>query len=329
MAEERTLILTDSVVRRHLTIDDVIARVEQTWRWYGEGRIVMPSKVTTDMSPAGVEGWFNSMPSYIGPSDMAGLKLVGGYADNPRRGLPFIRASLMLTDPRSGSLRALMAGDWISDTRTGAQPAVAARYFAAKTDVVTIIGAGRQATMCLACMARTLTMKEVRVCDRLPEARAGFIGRFPNAPFGLVDCPEREAACRGADIIITVTTANEPLVEEPWVKRGALVMTMGSYTEIAPELARKADKLVVDHLGQALHRGNFKDMVDSGELSAASFAAEVTDVVAGKHIGRDDAGQRIIVALVGMGCLDLSVAALAYERIVASGEDVPAIDLAG
>ena len=70
-------------------------------------------------------------------------------------------------------------------------------------------------------------------------------------------------------------------------------------------------------------------MVDSGELSAASFAAEVTDVVAGKKIGRDDAGQRIILALVGMGCLDLSVAALAYERIVASGEDVPAIDLAG
>jgi ornithine cyclodeaminase/alanine dehydrogenase len=327
--EGTTLIITDSMVRKHLSIDDVIARVEDTWRWYGEGRIIMPVKVTTDMGPAGVEGWFNSMPSYVGPSDMAGLKLVGGYAGNPRHGLPYIRANLLLTDPHTGFLRALVAGDWISDMRTGAQPAVAAKYFAAATDVVAIIGAGRQATMCLRCMARTLPMKEVRVCDLAPEARRSFIDRFPDAPFRLVDCPGREATCRGADVIITVTTADEPLVEEPWVKRGALVMTMGSYTEISPELSRKADKLVVDHLGQGMHRGSFKDMVDSGELTAQSFAAEVTEVVAGKKVGRDDAGQRIIVALVGMGCLDLSVGALAYERIIASGENVPRIDLAG
>ncbi|MCX7029912.1 MAG: hypothetical protein NTU62_07290, partial [Spirochaetes bacterium] len=81
--------------------------------------------------------------------------------------------------------------------------------------------------------------------------------------------------------------------------------------------------------GQGLHRGNFKEMVDSGELNAESFAAEVTEVVAGKKVGRDNPGQRIIVALVGMGCLDLSVAALAYERIVASGENVPGIDMMG
>ena len=88
---------------------------------------------------AGVAGWFNSMPSYIGPSDVAGLKLVGGYADNPQHGLPYIRANLMLTDPRTGFLRALIAGDWISDMRTGAQPAVAARYLAARTDVVAFV----------------------------------------------------------------------------------------------------------------------------------------------------------------------------------------------
>ena len=155
------------------------------------------------------------------------------------------------------------------------------------------------------------------------------IERFPDAPFALVDCAEQEAACRGADIVITVTTANAALVEEHWVKKGALVMTMGSYTEISPQLSRKADKLVVDHLGQGPHRGSFREMVDRGELSAASFAAEVTEVVAGKKVGRDDPGQRIIVALVGMGCLDLSVAALAYARITASGEDVPAVCLAG
>jgi alanine dehydrogenase len=327
--EERTLVITNGMVQKHLSVEDVIRRVEDTWRWYGQGKIIMPSKVTTDLAPAGIEGWFNSMPSYVGPSDMAGVKIVGGYLDNPRHGLPFIRANLLLTNPRNGFLRAVMAGDWISDARTGAQPAVASRYFARSTDVVAFIGAGLQATMSLACMGKTLSMKEVRVCDIRPDARAKFIARFRDAPYRLVDCAEHEAACRGADVIVTLTTANAPLVEESWVKNGALVMTMGSYTETSQELVRKADTLVVDHLGQALHRGNFKEMVDTGELTAASFAAEVTEVMAGRKRGRDGPEERILLAIVGMGCLDLSVASLAYERIVASGEEVPAVDMMG
>ena len=326
---EKTRIVTNAVVQKYLTVEDILKRVEDTWKWYAEGKVIMPSKVTTDMSSAGVAGWFNSMPSYIGPSDMAGLKVVGGYLDNPKHGLPYIRANVILTDPHNGFLRAVMAGDWISDMRTGAQPAIAAKYFAAKTDVVTIIGAGLQARMSLLCMSKILKIKEVRVCDLRHEARVKFIEGFPNAAFKLVDCPDNETGCRGADLIITVTTANAVLVEEPWVKKGALVMTMGSYTEISEKLSKKADKLFVDHLGQAMHRGNFKEMVDKGELNEKSFAGEVTEVVAGKKKGRDNVDQRIVVALIGMGCLDLSVAAEAYERIVASGEKVTEIDMMG
>ena len=66
------------------------------------------------MTPAGVPGWFNSMPSYIAPLQVAGIKLVGGYAENPKHGKPYIKANLMLTDPESGDLRAVMCGGWIS-----------------------------------------------------------------------------------------------------------------------------------------------------------------------------------------------------------------------
>jgi ornithine cyclodeaminase/alanine dehydrogenase len=178
-------------------------------------------------------------------------------------------------------------------------------------------------------MSRLLPLEEVRVCDLRSEARAKFTARFAGSPFRLVDCPDREAACRGADVIVTVTTADEPLVEEPWVKKGALVMTMGSYTETSDDVCLRADRLLADHLGQAMHRGNFKALVDRGALTAASFAAELTEVVAGRKRGRGAADERIVLALVGMGCLDLSIASLAYERIVASGEQVLAVDLGG
>lgn len=326
---EQSLIITNGQIKRQMKPEDVIALVEQTWKWYGQGSVIMPTKVTTDMESAGVPGWFNSMPSYIAPLDVAGIKLVGGYADNPKHGRPYIKANLMLTDPRTGALRAVMCGDWISDYRTGSQPAVTAKYLAAKTDIVTIIGAGSQGFCCLDCMSRILDMKEVRICDISAESRARFISRFPGAPFRLVSADTNEAGCRGADIIITITPANAVLVEDPWVKPGALVMTMGSYTEISEELVLKADKLFVDHMGQGLHRGNFKEMVEKGLISEQSFAAVLTDVVCGKAAGRDNDSQRIVIALVGMGCLDLAVAAVAYGRLLASGEAVLSVDMLG
>ena len=57
---------------------DVIECVEKTWRWYGENKVIMPNKITTDMSEVGVPGWFNSLPAYIQPMDVAGLTVVGG-----------------------------------------------------------------------------------------------------------------------------------------------------------------------------------------------------------------------------------------------------------
>ena len=327
LMKEITRIITEKTVRKFITIEDAIGRIEDTWRWYGEGKIVMPTKVTTDMSSVGIESWFNSMPSYIGPSDMAGLKVVGGYSENAANGLPYIRATMVLLDSHSGYLKAVMAGDTISAYRTGAQPAVICKYMAASTAVVTIIGAGFQAHMTLKCMAAVLDIKEVRVCDIRPEARKKFVEDYKDYPFRMVDCETNEEGCLGSDVIITITTADAALVEEPWVKKGALVLTMGSYTEISEELVLKADKLFVDHMGQGLHRGNFKAMVDAGKITADSFAGVITDIVAGKTKGRENPDERIIVAIVGMGSLDLSLAALIYERAIDSGEDVLTVEM--
>ena len=140
--QELVKVIGETIVQENVTIEEVIEQVENTWKWYGEGKVIMPSKITLDMSSLGVHGWFNSMPSYIQETDLAGIKFVGGFIDNKAVGLPFIRAKLLLADPRTGALKALIAGDWISQFWTGAQPAIACRYLAAKTDVVTIIGTG-------------------------------------------------------------------------------------------------------------------------------------------------------------------------------------------
>ena len=322
-----SLVITNKMVQKTVSIEDVIECVENTWRWYGEKQIVMPSKITTDMSTLGVPGWFNSMPAYIHPMKSAGIKVVGGYENNAKKGLPFIRANVLLTDPENGDLRALVGGDWISDARTGAQPAIAMKYLAAKTDIITMIGAGRQAYYAVECIRRAHKLKEVRVCDVRPEAREKFASYFPDADFAITPYASIEEACKESDVIITLTTADEVLVEEPWCKPGCLVMPMGSFHEVSDDIARKFDKLYLDNIAQGMHRGQFLNMAHAGEITEESFHAELPDVVAGLKTGRENDQERIICQLVGMGCPDITVATLVYNRIVKEGASVTTVDM--
>lgn len=325
--EQKALIINDAIVRKYLTVEDVIDICEKTWRWYGEGKVVMPNKITTDMSTQGVAGWFNSMPAYIAPMDTAGLKLVGGYDANKTLGLPYIKANVILTDPRTGILKAVVDGDFINDARTGAQPAIMTKMLASSTDVVCFIGTGLMAYYSLLCMSKTVEMKEIRLCDISEEAMDRFIARFPDAPFKFVKCKSNEAGCRGADVIITVTNANADLVEEPWVKEGGLVMTMGSFRETSFDVVRKADKIAVDQVGQSLHRGNVKELAEMGEIDENSFDIIIPDVLAGKGEARTNKKDRIYAQIIGTGMLDVACAGLLLEKLAAADEDLTVVDM--
>lgn len=320
-------IIGEETVKKYLTPEDVIEICEKTWKWYGEGKVIMPNKITTDMSALGVAGWYNSMPAYIGPMDVAGIKVVGGYDGNKALGLPYIKANVLVTDSRTGILRALVSGDYINDMRTGAQPAIMAKMLAASTDVVTFIGTGLMAYYSLLCMSKLVQMKEVRLCDISEAAMDRFIARFPDAPWSFVKCKTNEEGCRGADVIITVTNANADLVEEPWLKKGSLVMTMGSFRETSFDVVRKADKIAVDQVGQSLHRGNVKELAELGEITADSFDIIVPDVLAGKMPGRTNPEDRIYAQIIGTGMLDVACAGLLLEKLAAAGEEVLRVDM--
>ena len=325
--EQKAMIIGEETVRKYLSAEDVIDICEKTWRWYGEGNVVMPNKITTDMSTLRVAGWFNSMPAYIAPLDTAGLKVVGGYDANKALGLSYIKANVVLTDPRTGVLKALVSGDYINDMRTGAQPAIMVKMLAASTDVVCFIGTGLMAYYSLLCMSKTVDIKEVRLCDISEEAQDRFIARFPDAPFKFVKCSSNEEGCRGADVIVTVTNANADLVEEPWVKEGGLVMTMGSFRETSFDVVRKADKIAVDQVGQSLHRGNVKELAEMGEIDENSFDIIIPDVLAGKGEARTNPKDRIYAQIIGTGMLDVACAGLLLKKIEESGEEVFRYDM--
>ena len=201
------------------------------------------------------------------------------------------------------------------------------KLLAASTDVVCFIGTGLMAYYSLLCMSKTVDIKEVRLCDISDEAKDRFIARFPDAPFKFVKCANNEEGCRGADVIITVTNANADLVEEPWVKEGGLVMTMGSFRETSFDVVRKADKIAVDQVGQSLHRGNVKELAEMGEIDENSFDIIIPDVLAGKSQARTNPKDRIYAQIIGTGMLDVACAGLLLKKIQESGDDILKVDM--
>lgn len=324
MVDRTALIIGEEEVKSVLSIEDVIKCCEDTWRWYGEGNVVMPNKITTNIDE---HSWFNSMPAYIRPMDVAGIKVVGGYDANKALGLPYILANVLLTDSKTGVLKALVSGNYINDARTGAQPAIMMKMLAAKTDVVTIIGTGLMAFYSLTCIAKINKLKEVRLCDISEAAQDKFISYFPDADWKFVKCKSNEEGCRGADVIITITNANANLVEEPWVKEGALVMTMGSFRETSFDVVRKADLIAVDQVGQSLHRGNVKELAEMGEITAESFNVLVPDVLCGKQKFVRNPKDRIYAQIIGTGMLDVACAGLAYKKLTESGRDITKVNM--
>ena len=154
-----------------------------------------------------------------------------------------------------------------------------------------------------------------------------FISRFPDAPWKFVKCKSNEEGCRGADVIITVTNANADLVEEPWVKKGGLVMTMGSFRETSFDVVRKADKIAVDQVGQSLHRGNVKELAEMGEINENSFDIIIPDVLAGKMPARTNPDDRIYAQIIGTGLLDVACGGLVLEKIAEAGDEVFTFDM--
>ena len=116
-----------------------------------------------------------------------------------------------------------------------------------------------------------------------------------------------------------VTQSKDKFVKNEWVKPGTIVFPMGSYQEVDDEFILGADRVVVDHIGQCLHRGALKELVEAGKFAEKDIDATIGEVVAGKKQGRVSASDRILCIPIGTGAMDVAVASVVLERAKAKG----------
>ena len=320
---QRFRVLTEAHVRSLLPLSDLVTAMEMALARFSAGDVLQPVRSVLMVGPQ--QAFFGLMPAYVADPPQLGAKLVTVFGDNHRRGLPSHLATILLLDPDTGALIALMDGRYITEARTAAVSAVSARHLArADASTLAILGTGVQARSHLEALAAVRPIRDVRVWSPTPASRERFVAEMSgHVPAAITAAVSAEAAVRGADIIVLVTSSPSPVVEAAWVAAGAHVISVGAcrpdQREMDPALVARA-RLVVDSRAAALvESGDVVLGLAEGRFDVGHVAGELGDVVRGALAGRTAADEITIFKSLGMAVEDVVAADLVYRRALESG----------
>ncbi|MCW4054214.1 MAG: alanine dehydrogenase [Candidatus Bathyarchaeota archaeon] len=318
----KVLLLSEQEVAELLSIEEVMKVVENAFREKALGYVQMPPKVYLNFSK--YNGDIRAMPAYLERLDTASVKIVNSHPENPRKfGLPTVLATVLLLDPKSGSLLSLMGGNSITAMRTAAAAGIATKYLANRNSkTASFIGAGVQArAQLLALLLVVPNLEEIRICDISLKAAEAFAREAKSKVAQCrVEVVRNEAeAVRGANIVITTTPSKKPLIFDSWVSEGTHFNCVGADAplkeELDPAILKRA-KIVVDDWEQAAHSGEINVPMSKGILSEKDVWAELGDIVAGTKPARISEQEITIFDSTGLAIQDAATVELVYKKAI-------------
>ncbi|OLD65929.1 MAG: hypothetical protein AUI47_01040 [Acidobacteria bacterium 13_1_40CM_2_68_5] len=300
----------------------IIERLEVAFREKGLGRVEMPPKPGIHPGPSGGDNFIHAMPAFIGALGAAGVKWVGGFPENLRRGLPYVTGLLILNDPQTGLPKAVMDATWITAMRTGAASAVAAKRLARPgASSFGILGCGVQARTNLEAIAAVVpSLESVRAYDIHLDRAARYCAElgpaYPAIKFSAVATPR--AAVEGTDIIVTagpIRARPSPIIEPEWLAEGSLGLPLDYDSYWKPEAMAAAERFYTDDTAQLLHTR------EAGVYfrRVPRVFADLGEVVAGLKDGRRHDRERLLCMSLGIALDDMATAPLVLEGAVAKG----------
>ncbi len=317
-------ILTDAEIASLLDLEDLLPVIESAFVQQGRGAVERPDRphfpVGIGLDPENPDeplGTGLTMPAYIHGAEYYATKLVGVHEGNEAKGLPTINAQLVLTEAATGRAASVMAATRITNARTGCIGGLAARELAREPITLGVIGAGTQARWQTRAIATACDVEAVRIYSpsESREACADELDAELGATVSPVASPR--AAVEGANVIVTATTATEPVFPGESLDPGCLVIAIGAYTGEKREL----DTATFERAARV-----FADVPDEvagiGDLLATDLAAE--DLIPFSRLFTDpiepsDPTDIVIVESVGTAVLDAATAEHLYSAAERSG----------
>lgn len=298
------LLLTEEDVRELLDPVALIAAMERALASFSSGESVQPVRSVIGLNE---NSFFGVMPALMPALPVHGAKFLTVLPGNRERGIPTHRATIMLADPGTGELFAILDGRLITEMRTAAVSAISVRYLARKdSKILTILGNGVQARSHREILPLVHRFDEIRSWS--PTAKSGKDGR---------------QAVEGADVIVLATSSSVPVIEDAWVKPGAHVISIGACVpaqrEIDPALVVRS-YLVVDSRAAALKEsGDVVQGIREGRFTEDHVKAELGELILCNR-ARTTENQVTVFKSLGLAVEDIAAAHLVYLRARESGK---------
>ena len=294
------------------------------------GEVLFPDKIVQIFNQETQER-INCLPATLTEEKVCGVKWVSVFPPNvPRYGLQNLTALFVLSEIDKGFPLAVMEGTLASNIRVGAMGALAARHLAPRdARVIGFIGSGEQAKMHLLAMKTVRpTLSECRVAAKTAREEREFIRQMspilPDVEFVATET-DRGSAMESADILVTATSAQAPLLEAAWMRPGPVYSHIGGW-EDEYDVARNCDKIVCDDWETVKHRTQtLSRMYRDGELTDEDIHADLEAVVAGDKPGRESDDERIYFNAVGLSFVDVAIALALFRRASESAVGTPLV----
>ncbi len=318
-------ILTESELRRTVVIDDeVLAAVEDGFTRLARGQATMPPIMRVDIPE--YEGEVDVKSAYLQGLDSFAVKLSSGFFNNYLLGLPSASGLMILISAKTGVPQALLLDNgYLTDVRTGAAGAIAAKYLARQqVETAGVIGAGAQARYQMRALKQVRDFRRLLVYSRSAASMAQYQADMePELGVEVVQAKDAETVVRESQVVVTTTPAKQPYLQAGWLQPGQHITAMGSDAEekqeLHPAVLARADILVCDRKSQAFRLGELRSGLAAGLLAEDGPVLELGELTAGQKPGRTDDSQITVCDLTGTGVQDTAIALLAYRRALTAG----------
>ena len=291
---------------------------------YRDGQILFPDKIVQIFNQETQER-INCLPATLLDEKICGVKWVSVFPPNPKKyGTQNLSAITVLSEIEKGYPVCVMDGTLCSNMRVAAMGATAAEVLARKdAEIIGFIGAGEQSKMHLLGMKSVRPgLKVCKVAAKEAYEEQEFIKSLqpllPDMIFVACNTILKDAVTN-ADIIVTGTSAQAPLLKADWIKKGAFYSHIGGW-EDEYKVVQMADKIVCDDWETVKHRTQtvsrcYKD----GVITDADIHGNLIEVLDGRKAARENDDEFIYFNAVGLAYVDVSIASAMYHRALEAG----------
>ncbi len=315
-------IVTESELRKVVSLDlDTVDVIENGFRALATGGVVMPPVLS--MAIEDHHGEVDVKTAYVPGFDGFALKVSPGFFDNPRIGLPSLNGLMILLSAKTGLVQAVFLDNgYLTDIRTAAAGAVAARHLAPEVETAGVIGTGVQARLQMQAAHLVRPFKRCLVWGRDPEKAAVCASDIALATGAEVEvATELAPLVSQSQLVVTTTPSTTPLIAADMLHDGLHITAMGSdqsgKSEIDPYALDAASLYVCDRVSQCEALGELRAARDMGLMPATP--AELGQIITGQMQGRTDPTDITICDLTGTGVQDTAIATHVAARLGDAG----------